>query len=254
MERLQKFLAEAGIASRRKSEELIAGGKIKVNGEIITELGYKINPEKDLVEYQGEKVEKKQDSLVIMLNKPRDVISSVVDPQGRKTVLDLIPDKFPRLYPVGRLDYESEGMILLTNDGELANRISHPKNKVKKIYMVSVYGYPSKESMGKFSSGIELDDGKTAPAKIKLIKKGKNSSELEVEIREGKKRQIRNMFDALGHPVFRLTRTQIGELKMGNLEPGKFKILKEMDVKRLLMEKERIGSKKPNRKKVKKWK
>jgi 23S rRNA pseudouridine2605 synthase len=185
-----------------------------------------------------------------MLNKPREVISSVTDPQGRKTVLDLIPDKFPRMYPVGRLDYESEGMILLTNDGELANRISHPKNKVKKVYVVSVYGYPSKETMAKFSSGVELEDGKTAPAKIKLINKGKNSSEMEVEIWEGKKRQIRKMFESLGHPVFKLVRTQIGELKMGTLDEGKYRILKEPEINRIFLEK----SQKPIKKVSRSWK
>jgi len=235
MERLQKYLADAGVASRRKSEELILQGKIKVNGEVVKELGTKIDPESDKVEYKGSLLNKKEERLVLMLNKPKEIISSVTDPQGRKTVLDLIPEKFPRLYPVGRLDYESEGMILLTNDGELANKITHPKNEIKKVYSVWVYGYPNKEVMSKFSKGVELEDGLTAPAKIKLIKKGKTTTQMEVEIKEGKKRQIRRMFDALGHPVSRLVRIQIGELKLGTLEEGKFKKLKEQEIKRLFI-------------------
>lgn len=233
MERLHKYLADAGIASRRKSEELIKQGKIKVNGEIVKELGVKIDPENDKIEYEGKLINKNENKIVLIMNKPKDVISSATDPQGRKTVLDLISDNFPRLYPVGRLDFESEGMILLTNDGELTNKITHPKNQVKKVYLVWVFGYPGKESIIKFSEGIELEDGMTAPAKIKLIKKGKATSLLEVEIKEGKKRQIRRMFDSLGHPVSRLVRTQIGELKLGSLEAGKYKKLKEQDIKRI---------------------
>ena len=239
MERLQKYLADAGIASRRKSEELIQQGKIKVNGEVITELGFKVDPVKDIIEYNDEKIEKQENKIVLMLNKPKEVISSVKDPQGRKTVLDLIPEKFPRLYPVGRLDYESEGMILLTNDGELANRITHPRSKVKKIYSVWVYGYPSKEAMNKFSKGLELEAGITAPAKVKLIKKGKNSSQMEVEISEGKTIQVRRMFEAIGHTVYKLVRKQIGELKMGTLEEGKYKLLKEQEIKRIFFKNEK---------------
>ena len=237
MERLQKFLADAGIASRRKSEELIVKGKIRVNGTVVTELGTQVDPEKDTVEYEGRVISKDERRMVLMLNKPKEVISTVSDPQGRKTIMDFLPDHFPRLYPVGRLDYESEGMILLTNDGELANKISHPKHKVRKVYSVWVYGFPSKEAMATFSKGIELEDGKTGPALIKLVKKGKNASEMEVEISEGKKRQIRRMFESLGHPVFRLVRTQIGELKMGTMEPGKYKVLKEEEIKRIFFKK-----------------
>ena len=246
MERLQKFLADAGIASRRKSEELIQQGKVKVNGEIVKELGFKVDPEKDKIEFEGKILNKEEERIVLMLNKPKDVISSVKDPQGRKTVIDMIPGKFPRLYPVGRLDYESEGMMLLTNDGELANKITHPKNEVKKVYSVWVFGYPSKETMSKFSKGVELEDGTTAPAEIKLIKKGKTTSQMEVTIKEGKKRQIRRMFEVLGHPVSRLVRTQIGELKLGTLEEGKFKKLKEAEIKRIFVKKEQ--SYKPRRK------
>lgn len=246
MERLQKFLADAGVASRRKSEEFIQQGKVKVNGVIVKELGFKVDPEKDKVEYEGKTLNIENERIVLMLNKPKDVISSAKDPQGRKTVLDLIPDKFPRLYPVGRLDYESEGMILLTNDGELANKITHPKNEVRKVYSVWVFGYPSKDTMSKFSKGVELEDGTTAPAEIKLIKKGKTTSQMEVAIKEGKKRQIRRMFDALGHPVSRLVRTQIGELKMGILEEGKYKKLKEQEIKKIFFKKEQ--PQKPRRK------
>ncbi len=235
MERLQKYLANAGIASRRKCEELILEGKVKVNGQIVRELGFKIDPETDLVEFEGAKVEKREKKIVLIMNKPKEIISSVTDPQGRKTVLDLLPDKFPRLYPVGRLDYESEGMLILTNDGYLADKIMHPKNEIKKIYHVWVYGYPSQESLEKFSQGLELEDGKTAPAKIKLIRKARSTSLMEVEIQEGKKRQIRRMFEELGHPVAKLERIQIGHLTMGKLAQGKFKRLNEDDINKLLM-------------------
>lgn len=233
MERLHKYLADSGIASRRKSEELIKLGKVKVNGKIVKELGVQIDPINDIIEFEERIINKNENKIVLIMNKPKEVISSATDPQGRKTVLDLISDKFPRLYPVGRLDYESEGMILLTNDGELTNKITHPKNQIKKVYLVWVFGYPSKENIKKFSEGIELEDGKTAPAKIKLVKKGKATSLMEVEIKEGKKRQIRRMFDSLGHPVSRLVRTQIGELKLGSLEEGKYKKLKEQEIKKI---------------------
>lgn len=235
MERLQKFLANAGIASRRKCEELILEGKVKVNGQLVRELGFKIDPEADLVEFEGKEVAAREKKIVLILNKPKEVISTVTDPQGRKTVLDLLPNNFPRLYPVGRLDYESEGMLILTNDGYLADKIMHPKNEIKKVYHVWVYGYPSQEAMEKFSQGLDLEDGKTAPAKIKLIRKARSTSLMEVEILEGKKRQIRRMFEELGHPVAKLVRIQIGHLTMGKLAEGKFKRLTEEDINKLLM-------------------
>lgn len=233
MVRLQKYMADAGIASRRKSEELILQGKVKVNGQIIKELGFRVKPGEDLVEFAGKEVQVDQRRMVVLLNKPQGVISSVVDPGGRKTVIDLIPDRFPRLYPVGRLDFDSEGMILLTNDGQLADLIMHPKNEIKKVYHVWVYGYPSQEAMDLFAQGLDLEDGLTAPAKIKLIRKGRSSSLMEVEIIEGKKRQIRRMFEHLGYPVAKLSRVQIGQLRMTKLAEGKYRVLKDNEIRQL---------------------
>ncbi|MBC7474659.1 MAG: rRNA pseudouridine synthase [Candidatus Sericytochromatia bacterium] len=222
--RLQKIISEAGIASRRKAEELILDGKVKVNNKVITELGYKADPDKDTVKVDGVAVRKDVDKVYIVLHKPVGVISSRKDEKDRTTVIDLIPIK-KYIYPVGRLDFDSSGLILLTNDGDVTNALLHPSFEIPKTYIVMINGIFSNNALEKFQNGIRLDDGMTSPAKVKILGIEKNSTKLEVIITEGKNRQIRRMFDFLEYEVIRLKRTRIGNIGLGDLEIGKYRYL-----------------------------
>ncbi|MCL2611086.1 MAG: rRNA pseudouridine synthase [Defluviitaleaceae bacterium] len=230
--RLQKYLADCGVASRRKSEELILSGEIKVNGEIVKELGIKINPDEDRVEYKSEIIKPKNNNVYIMLNKPEGYVSSAKDQFGRETVIDLIESDM-RVYPVGRLDYDSSGLILLTNDGELTYKITHPKNNIPKRYTAKVLGTPSQESLTRFRNGLIIDDYKTAPAEIEIIERDYKYSLLKIVIHEGKNRQIRKMCDSIGHKVISLKRVAIGELSLGKLQKGKYRHLTSEEVRYL---------------------
>ncbi len=231
MERLQKILAQAGVASRRKSEELILAGKVTVNGEVVTELGTKADPTVDEITVNGRSIaaEKK---VYYMFNKPKGVITSVTDPEGRKTVQDYLKGVNERVFPVGRLDYDSEGLLILTNDGELANRLTHPKHHVPKTYLVTVEGVPHGDSLEKFRRGIQLEDGMTQPAEAEYydIDTDKKQATIRVTIYEGKNRQIRRMFDALSHKVIRLKRIAFGELLIGNLKRGLHRPLSKQEL------------------------
>ncbi|NLT96234.1 MAG: rRNA pseudouridine synthase [Clostridia bacterium] len=238
MERLQKFLAHAGVASRRSCEELILQGRVKVNGKVITALGTKIDPQKDIVEIDGKRVKKEEKKVYVLLNKPAGYVTTSKDPQGRPTVLDLIKDINERIYPVGRLDYETEGLLLLTNDGELSFRLTHPKYKVEKVYQALVKGIPDESDLEKLRKGIRLEDGITHPAKVKILQKGSNSTLLELIIHEGRNRQVRRMCEAINHPVLSLKRIKIGFLSLGSLPKGKFRPLTPEEVKLLKM---RVG-------------
>ncbi len=230
MERLQKYLARCGIASRRKCELLITEGKIKVNGEFITELGFKIDPDKDEVIYNGKSIKDEEKKKYIMLNKPLNTISSAKDERGRTTVVDLIniPE---RIYPIGRLDFDTTGMLLLTNDGEVFNSIMHPSRKIGKVYEAKIKGNPTTEEIEKFCNGVIIDDYKTAKAKFEVLKRGNDYSEVRITIHEGKNRQVRKMCDAIGHKVVKLKRVAIGDLKLGKLKNGEWRELtkKEFD-------------------------
>ena len=233
--RLQKFMAEQGIASRRKSEELIAQGKVKVNGHP-AQLGDKINPYKDLVTVRGEKITfvKKRKMVYIMLHKPRGYVTTVSDERGRKTVMDLIPDIKERVYPVGRLDRDSEGLLILTNDGVFTNCMTHPSHEYSKVYRVTVRPGVNDEILNNLRTGIELDGKKTAPAEVTVLTQEEGRVVLEFIIHEGRNREIRRMCESQGLEVARLKRTAIGSLKLGMLGQGKYRELSEQEVKKLL--------------------
>lgn len=233
MERLQKFMAHAGVASRRQCEQLIREGKVKVNGRVVTELGTKVNPATDIVEVGGKLLSGSEKKVYLLLNKPSGVVTTVKDPRGRKTVMDLIRHVPQRVYPVGRLDYDTDGLLLLTNDGQLANALLHPRHQVEKTYLALVRKVPSREKLEQLAAGIQLNDGLTAPAKVRLVKTVKGNGLVEITIHEGRNRQVRRMAAAIGHPVLKLRRTKMAFLTLGNLKPGQFRYLTSWEVKRL---------------------
>ncbi|HDP69569.1 MAG TPA: rRNA pseudouridine synthase [Actinobacteria bacterium] len=231
-QRLQKVMAKAGIASRRKCEELILQGKVKVNGKIVKELGFKVDSLRDAIEVNGEILEFSE-KIHLVLNKPSGYLTSSSDSFGRAMVMDLINEE-TRVFPVGRLDKDTEGLLFFTNDGELANRLMHPKFGFKKTYIAEVKGCPEKRSMDKLRKGIELDDGRTYPADVKLIKEGKEKSVIEITISEGRKRQIRRMFKAIGHDVIKLKRVKYGPLSLEGLKLGQCRRLTDLEIQSLL--------------------
>ncbi|MDK2984652.1 MAG: rRNA synthase [Clostridia bacterium] len=233
VERLQKVLARAGIASRRKSEEIILQGRVKVNGKVVRKLGTKVDPDNDKIELDDRPIKGKEKKVYILLYKPSGYVTTMKDPQGRKTVADLVSPIPQRIYPVGRLDYDTEGLLLMTNDGKLVYRLTHPSHEVKKTYLATVKGHPSERALRRLRHGIKLEDGMTAPARVKLLKAYNNSSLLELIIHEGKNRQVRRMCEAVGHPVLKLKRTKVGFLTLDNLSKGEFRYLTNSEIKRL---------------------
>lgn len=233
MERLQKVIAHAGFASRRKAEELILEGQVKVNGKVVKELGIKVTPS-DKVEVGGIPVER-EEPIYFLFYKPRGVISSVSDDKGRKVVTDYFLEIKQRIYPVGRLDFDTSGALLLTNDGEFANLLMHPKNEIEKVYVAKTKGIPSREKIKSLEKGIQLEDGKTAPAKVKVlsIDKKKQTAIVELIIHEGRNRQVRRMFEAIGHPVMKLKRERYGFLTLQGLNVGDARELSPHEVKQL---------------------
>ncbi len=235
-ERLQKFLAEAGVASRRKAEELIAAGRVKVNGVVIKEQGVKIDPRKDKVEFDGKALSQKAEKKVyLMLHKPEGYVTTSKEQFGRPAVLDLIHGVPERIFPVGRLDYDTSGLLLLTNDGDLTYRLTHPKHDVDKTYIAKLYGVPDDGDLQKFRRGVVIDGRKTSPAKIQIISREKDLRfcTVEIQIHEGRNRQVRKMCDAIHHPVAQLKRIATGELKLGDLPKGKYRFLTEQEIKYL---------------------
>ncbi|MFO7280424.1 MAG: pseudouridine synthase [Thermoanaerobacterales bacterium] len=226
-ERLQKILARAGIGSRRACEELIAAGRVRVNGEVAV-LGDRADPDADVIEVDGVRIGTRQGLVYYLLNKPRGVVSTASDPQGRPTVVDLVPRR-PRVYPVGRLDADTEGLLLLTNDGDLAHRLTHPSYGVEKEYLAEVAGTPSRGALRRLREGVELDDGPTAPATVSLV----GDHLLRIAVHEGRNRQVRRMCEAVGHPVRRLVRVRIGPLADRRLPPGRWRHLTQQEVRAL---------------------
>ncbi len=233
--RLQKFLADMGVASRRKSEELIRQGKVKVNGHP-AQIGDKINPKKDLVTVGKKKIVnvKNRRMVYIMLNKPRGYVTTVSDELGRKTVMDLITDIDERVYPVGRLDKDSEGLLLLTNDGSFTNCMTHPSHNYAKVYRVTVRPSVNDAILNDLRNGIEIDGRKTAPCEVTVLEEQENRVVLEFVLHEGRNRQIRKMCESQGLEVARLKRLSVGSLKLGMLPQGKYRELSEIEVKKLL--------------------
>lgn len=238
--RLQKFMADNGIASRRKCEEMIEQGLVKVNGEI-AHIGDKVNPKKDKVSVRGRKISVQDNMKYIVLHKPRGYITTMQDEQGRKCVAELVQDVGVRIYPVGRLDRESEGMLLMTNDGAFSNAMTHPTRHVPKTYRVTIRPTITDEQIAAFQDGIEIDGRMTAPANIRVIDKSEGRVVVEVILYEGRNRQIRRMFDELGIEVARLKRTAVGSIKLGMLPQGKWRELNEEEVRKLMLAAEKGG-------------
>lgn len=235
-ERLQKLIAQAGIASRRAAEVLITNGEVTVNGEVVTELGTKADPAKVHIKVGGKLINtilEKREKVYILLNKPQGFLSSVSDPEDRKLVTDLVPTTFGKLHPIGRLDYNTEGLIILTNDGELTNFITQSKSRVPKVYEVKVKGIPNERQIETLRRGILLEDGyKTAPAEIKFIEQTETNAWYELTLHEGHNQQIRKMFDAVGHSVVKLRRIAIGHLRDERMQRGEFRFLTPLEVRR----------------------
>src|SRR6476659_8575347 len=235
-ERLQKLIANAGIASRRHAEQLITSGEVTVNGKVQTELGTKADPEIDHIKVRGKLINpvlQRREKIYVLLNKPKGYLSSVTDPDGRPTVLELLPESLGRLYPVGRLDFNTEGLLLLTNDGDFTNFITAARNRVEKVYEVKVKGVPPEAAIERLRRGVVLDDGtRTAPAKIKLLNETSTNSWFEISLHQGRNQQIRRMFDLIGYSVVKLRRVRIGFLVAEKLKTGYWRLLSTDEVKR----------------------
>ena len=233
--RLQKYIADCGITSRRKAEELIKQGKIKVNGQIVYELGTKINPQKDIVLYQDKKIKEKENNIYILLNKPIGYVTTVNDQFKRPSVLDLVKVK-QRIVPVGRLDMYTSGALILTNDGDFVYQVTHPKHEIDKTYTVTIKGIVTEQDVELLKNGVKIGDYTTKPAKVKILKTilENNSSRLEITIHEGKNRQIRKMCEAVGYPVLALHRSKISGIDVKDLPLGKWRFLSKQEVERIL--------------------
>lgn len=228
--RLNKFLAQAGVASRREVDKMIVEGRITVNGRVVRILGTKIDDEKDRVELDGKRVEKEEEMIYLMLNKPPGYLVTLKDPFRRPTIKELLPSLKERIYPVGRLDYDSEGLLLLTNNGELAHRLAHPRYRVPKNYVVEVKGVPKSSKISRLERGVYIDGKKTAPARIAKLSGSAKKTLLRIEIHEGRKREVKRMFEAVGHRVLRLKRVGFGGLRLGKLQTGKWRFLTRKEV------------------------
>ena len=232
--RLQKVLATAGLGSRRACENLITAGRVEVDGVLVTELGVRIDPDKNVVHVDGLRIQLDQSLLTLALNKPLGVVSTMHDPDGRPTLAEFVADRPERLFHIGRLDADSEGLILLTNDGELANRLAHPKYEIPKTYLVHVEGRVPATLGTKLTHGIELEDGVAKVDKFRIVDSTPQASLVEVELHEGRNRIIRRMFAEAGYPVNQLVRTTIGPVRLGDLRPGRVRVLGQTELGTLM--------------------
>ncbi|SPJ13656.1 Uncharacterized RNA pseudouridine synthase aq_1464 [Syntrophobacter sp. SbD2] len=233
--RLQKFLAQAGIASRRAAEELIRQGRVEVNGGK-AQLGLSVDPLKDLVSLDGKPVTLRTNRIVLAFYKPSGCVTTASDPQGRRTVLDFFPDFEERIFPVGRLDYDAEGLLLLTNDGELANRLLHPRYGISKVYDVKIKGHPDKKAIEQLRSGVRIEEGVTAPAEVEIIRELPNAAWLRITLHQGWNRQIKRMGLAVGHPVLKIRRIAYGPVRLGTLSPGRRRLLRLDEIRKIYEE------------------
>ncbi len=228
--RLQKVLAQAGVGSRRKCEELIEAGAVTVNGQVVDELGVRINPDECVIEVLGKRVSVDASLITVVLNKPKGVVSTMSDPEGRPALDQYVTGFDERLFHVGRLDADTTGVLLLTNDGELANKLAHPTHGVSKVYVAKVQGHVTKGLRTQLCQGIELDDGPTRAVECRIIDAADDASLVEVEMHEGRNRIVRRMFDAVGHPVIDLVRTRFGSVTLGTLQPGEMRTLTNAEI------------------------
>lgn len=233
MIRLQKYIADSGVASRRKAEELILQGSVKVNGNVVMEMGIKVG-DSDSVEVHGKVIKPESKKVYILLNKPSGYVTTVKDQFRRPTVLDLLKGVNERVFPVGRLDYETTGLLILTNDGDFTHKMTHPKHEIEKKYLVTVAGTPTKEEISSFESGLEIEDYVTSPAKLKILNSKERNCTIEVTIHEGRNRQVRKMCDAIGHPVLSLKRISLGKVTLGDLQEGNWRELTKNEVASLI--------------------
>ena len=230
--RLQKYMAEAGIGSRRKCEEWISKGMVQVNGRVVTELGTLVNPKEDVVSFRGKLVEPPSETrTTVLLNKPAGYVTTSRDQFGRPDVCDLVKIPGKRLYPVGRLDYQTTGLLLMTDDGDLAYHLTHPKHHIPRVYEARVKGVPDQAAISRLERGVRLDDGyKTKPARVRILKQETDSAVIEFTLYEGKNHQVRRMAKAVGYPVLRLRRVAMGPLKLADLPEGKYRMLTEKEI------------------------
>lgn len=234
LERLQKIIAGAGITSRRAAETLITEGRVSVNGVVVRELGSKADPTRDEIRVNGRLISTEVSRVYLMLNKPSGYVTTLKDPEGRPIVTDLLAGIEERVFPVGRLDYDSEGLLILTNDGDFSQKLQHPRHRIPKTYLVKVRGGLTRRELGEIEKGVELEDGIFAPTEMRVEKTNPKSTWVRLTIHEGRNRVIRRLFDAVGHPVARLIRTGIGEVQLGNLKEAEFRPLKKREVEQLL--------------------
>lgn len=227
--RLQKYLADAGICSRRKAENYILEGKVKVNGNVVTQLGTKVNGN-DIVQFLDRQIYLENKKIYIAVNKPVNYVTTVKDQFGRNTVMDLISNIDIRLVPVGRLDYDTSGLLIMTNDGDIVYKLTHPKHNIEKTYIATVIGILNSQQISEFENGIYIDGFKTSKAKLEILSSNSSSSKLKITIHEGKNRQVRKMCEAIDHPVIHLKRISVGNIQLGNLAVGKYRYLNETEI------------------------
>ncbi len=231
--RLQKFIAECGIASRRNAEKIIEDGRVYVNGNLVDYMGCEVDPKKDVIELDGKVIKPEVRKYYIILNKPKNYVTTVSDDLGRPTVMDLVGDIDARIYPVGRLDFDTSGLLLMTNDGEFANRLMHPRNVVNKTYIARVDKALTDVQLSTLQNGVELEDGKTAPARVENIKRPQKGIEVKITIHEGKNRQVRRMLESVGVNVLSLKRISVGSVTLANLPEGKWRKLSDAEINKL---------------------
>jgi pseudouridine synthase len=233
LERIQKILARAGVASRREAEDMILEGRVTVNGERVEALGLKADPLRDHIKVDGKLITRLEPPVVLLLNKPRNIVCTVKDPQGRPTVLDLLKGVKQRIYPVGRLDFDAEGLLILTNDGELAQRLSHPKYSVLRTYLAKIRGVLDAKSLNRLKRGVMLEDGRCQARFVEVMTEREKNSWVRIGVTEGRNHLIKRMFMAVGHPVLKLKRIAFGSIHLEGLAPGKFRYLEEEEIAQL---------------------
>lgn len=232
-QRLQKIISQAGITSRRKAEELILQGRVEVNGKVVRTLGAKADPEKDHVKLNGRLLQPGQPKVYLMLNKPKGYVTTLKDPEGRPTVMELLRGVHQRVYPIGRLDFDAEGLLLFTNDGDLAEHLMHPRYEIPRIYLVKVKGVLEDQEIQRLEAGVPLMDGMTAPCRIKKVRKTVENSWIELTMREGRNRQVKRLLEHAGHPVLKLKRIRFAGLDLADLEIGEYRYLTEKEIQQL---------------------